>query len=98
MITIHTMASVDLRAFNTEFMQHYLLRCQGITDHQKSDMLKAFQNQEVPSLTSALLHWCLPSFVCFLILYLKQTISLSCTTHFKNLLPIQFLWIALTIL
>ncbi|XP_065065498.1 exportin-6-like [Rhopilema esculentum] len=54
-ITIHTMASVDLRAFNSEFMQHYLLRCQGITDHQKSDMLKAFQNQEdLPSFITAL--------------------------------------------
>ena len=46
-ITIHTMASVDLRAFNGEFMQHFLLRAQGLTDHQKSDMLEAFQNQEV---------------------------------------------------
>lgn len=46
-LTIHTMASVDLRAFNSDFMQHYLLKMQGLTDHQKGDMLKAFQNQEV---------------------------------------------------
>lgn len=46
-LTIHTMASVDLRTFNSDFMGHYLLQAQGLTDHQKGEMLKAFQNQEV---------------------------------------------------
>ena len=46
-LTIHTMASVDLRTFNSDFMGHYLLQAHGLTDHQKGDMLKAFQNQEV---------------------------------------------------
>ena len=46
-LTIHTMASVDLRTFNSDFMAHYLVQSQGLTDHQKGELLKAFQNQEV---------------------------------------------------
>jgi len=54
-LTIHTMASVDLRTFNSDFMGHYLLQAHGLTDHQKGDMLKAFQNQEdLPSFLVAL--------------------------------------------
>eukprot|EP00794_Sanderia_malayensis_P009373 gene9373-10360_t len=46
-LTIHSMASIDLANFNAEFMQRYLMQSDDLTDHQKTDLLKTFQNQEV---------------------------------------------------
>ena len=46
-VSIYNMASVNFDLFYSNFLPHFLLKSEGITDNQKSELLENFKTEQV---------------------------------------------------